>query len=51
MHKVVLVFGICLEATKTAPVYRALESTSELWPLVLLTGQRRERPIVRAWCL
>jgi UDP-N-acetylglucosamine 2-epimerase (non-hydrolysing) len=43
MHKVLLIFGTRPEATKMAPVYRALESASELKPLVLLTGQHREQ--------
>lgn len=43
MHKVLLVFGTRPEATKMAPVYRALESAPELQPLVLLTGQHRKQ--------
>jgi len=43
MNKVLLVFGTRPEATKMAPVYRALESVPELQPLVLLTGQHREQ--------
>jgi UDP-N-acetylglucosamine 2-epimerase (non-hydrolysing) len=43
MYKVLLVFGTRPEATKMAPVYRALESTPGVKPLVLLTGQHREQ--------
>ncbi|MCS4223602.1 non-hydrolyzing UDP-N-acetylglucosamine 2-epimerase [Salinibacter ruber] len=43
MHKVLLVFGTRPEATKMAPVYRALKSMPEVKPLVLLTGQHREQ--------
>lgn len=41
--KVLLIFGTRPEATKMAPVYRALKSTRGLKPLVLLTGQHREQ--------
>lgn len=39
---VVLAFGTRPEATKMAPVYRALEATPGLRPLILSTGQQRQ---------
>lgn len=40
--KVVLAFGTRPEATKMAPVYRALERREGLTPLILSTGQQRQ---------
>ncbi|GAA0520747.1 non-hydrolyzing UDP-N-acetylglucosamine 2-epimerase [Deinococcus depolymerans] len=39
---VVLAFGTRPEATKMAPVYRALQATPGLRPLILSTGQQRQ---------
>ncbi|SEI73687.1 UDP-N-Acetylglucosamine 2-epimerase [Deinococcus reticulitermitis] len=41
-RRIVLAFGTRPEATKMAPVYRALERQSGLTPLILSTGQQRE---------
>ncbi|MFC4636816.1 non-hydrolyzing UDP-N-acetylglucosamine 2-epimerase [Deinococcus hohokamensis] len=40
--RIVLAFGTRPEATKMAPVYRALERVSGLRPLILSTGQQRQ---------
>lgn len=40
--RIVLAFGTRPEATKMAPVYRALEQRGDLTPLILSTGQQRE---------
>ena len=40
---VVLAFGTRPEATKMAPVYRALQGLPGIRPLILLTGQHREQ--------
>ena len=40
--RIVLAFGTRPEATKMAPVYRALEAQPGLTPLILSTGQQRE---------
>lgn len=40
--RIVLAFGTRPEATKMAPVYRALERVPGLCPLILSTGQQRE---------
>lgn len=40
--KIVLAFGTRPEATKMAPVYRALEGFPGLTPLILSTGQQRQ---------
>lgn len=40
--RIVLAFGTRPEATKMAPVYRAVEQTSGLEPLILSTGQQRQ---------
>lgn len=42
MKKIVLAFGTRPEATKMAPVYRAVEAQSGLNPLILSTGQQRQ---------
>ena len=42
MKKIVLAFGTRPEATKMAPVYRAVEAQSGLTPLILSTGQQRQ---------
>lgn len=41
-RKIVLAFGTRPEATKMAPVYRALERHPGLTPLILSTGQQRQ---------
>ena len=41
-RRIVLAFGTRPEATKMAPVYRALERTPGLTPLILSTGQQRQ---------
>ena len=41
-RRIVLAFGTRPEATKMAPVYRALEATPGLRPLILSTGQQRQ---------
>ena len=41
-RRIVLAFGTRPEATKMAPVYRALERTPGLMPLILSTGQQRQ---------
>lgn len=41
-RKIVLAFGTRPEATKMAPVYRALEQHPGLTPLILSTGQQRQ---------
>lgn len=40
--RIVLAFGTRPEATKMAPVYRAIERITGLTPLILSTGQQRE---------
>ncbi|ACO46095.1 UDP-N-acetylglucosamine 2-epimerase (non-hydrolyzing) [Deinococcus deserti] len=40
--RIVLAFGTRPEATKMAPVYRAVEQTCGLQPLILSTGQQRQ---------
>ncbi|GGK20444.1 UDP-N-acetyl glucosamine 2-epimerase [Deinococcus malanensis] len=40
--RIVLAFGTRPEATKMAPVYRAVEQTCGLKPLILSTGQQRQ---------
>jgi len=42
MKKIVLAFGTRPEATKMAPVYRAVEAQSGLKALILSTGQQRQ---------
>ncbi|NTY02292.1 non-hydrolyzing UDP-N-acetylglucosamine 2-epimerase [Deinococcus sp. JMULE3] len=42
MKKIVLAFGTRPEATKMAPVYRAVEAQAGLTPLILSTGQQRQ---------
>ena len=39
---IVLAFGTRPEATKMAPVYRALQGVDGLRPLILSTGQQRQ---------
>lgn len=41
--RIVLAFGTRPEATKMAPVYRALEAQAGLHPLILSTGQQRQQ--------
>ncbi len=41
--RIVLAFGTRPEATKMAPVYRALQQQSGLQPLILSTGQQRQQ--------
>ena len=41
-RRIVLAFGTRPEATKMAPVYRALERRAGLTPLILSTGQQRQ---------
>ena len=41
-RRIVLAFGTRPEATKMAPVYRAIERTPGLTPLILSTGQQRQ---------
>ncbi|GHF30203.1 UDP-N-acetylglucosamine 2-epimerase (non-hydrolyzing) [Deinococcus metalli] len=41
-HTIVLAFGTRPEATKMAPVYRAIEAFPGLRPMILSTGQQRQ---------
>ena len=41
-RRIVLAFGTRPEATKMAPVYRAIEHQTGLTPLILSTGQQRQ---------